>query len=63
MDYSSKPVKEEPRAWICEACGHVYTQEEVNRLEWYDGHRCDQEVDEDNVLCGGIVLWKPVKED
>lgn len=60
MDYAKRPKPLENHVWACEVCGYTYTQAEVNRLEWYNGHRCSQPVEE-GLLCGGIVIYKKVE--
>jgi hypothetical protein len=63
MGYRNHPAPKETRVWTCEDCGQTYTQKEVNGLEWYDGYRCSKRVDgEDDLLCGGLVLWKKVED-
>ena len=47
----------------CDDCGKIYTQAEVEGLDWYDGLRCNEsalEEEEHGICCGGLVF--PIKE-
>jgi hypothetical protein len=45
--------------WQCEICNCIYSKKEVEKLDWYDGPRCNNpEPNTNEYVCGGVVTGR-----